>query len=169
MLLAVRNEIRANLSYADKDCDTSIDGRPPPNCGQVFVAVHPGPRTSTSRECLEEEYTVLVTVTMRVPPSWDRASQETVEKAATGLEARADAIRVAIHRDCMDNRVRVRADALITGSVNKFVETLMFAGDQPVQEVGPEHFHAEGNKVAGLIMTLTFTSAKRIQSLEDMT
>lgn len=167
--LAVRNEIRTTLSYAVKDCDTGMDGRPPPSCGQVFVSVHSGRRTSSSRECLEEEYSISVTVTMRVGPGWDRFTQEMIDKATTGLEQRADNIRVCVHRDCMDNRIRVAANALITGDSNEFAEPLMFEDDEPPREVGPDWFHAEGVGTAGLVMQLNFGKAKRIQNLDDMT
>ncbi len=168
---AVRNIIRADLDYADGDCDCTHNGQPPPRCGDVFVAVWSRQeRESLSRTCLDEVYSVLVTVTLRSRLPFDRLVQLRYKMAT-----RLSAIRALIHKDSLDQRIIRAANTLADYSWTApdkpagFFEGLAYEGMEPIMEVDGEWFHAQSQKYAGLAQTVRFGKARRAQALSKMT
>jgi hypothetical protein len=178
LLNAVRDRLRTDtgsggLGYTAANCARTPDGRPAPRAGKVFVAVHKGGRTQDAIESLEEEYAVLVTVTVRVDGPWDRIGSLQLEKATEGLDDRIDAIRADLtrHQYAVMNAANTSLNAVETvedGTRNGFVEPLWFLGESTDQLVGSDWFHgAPADKDVGVAATLRFGKARMIQPIPE--
>lgn len=173
LLLAVRDHLRQELNLRELDCENTFDGRPLPMSGESFIAIHPGSWTNDTPECLDERYGIQITVTVRLPRvPQDRWGPELFTKAAEGLDALLEKIRVKAH---MNYTLMDRANVIIgaTGllpTANGFIQPLCFRdGGQPMPK-GPNWFAAAGRgQYAGLAQTLTFRDANRVQTIESMT
>lgn len=170
LLDAVRDRIRNACRYADDQCDVQPDGSPPPDAGEVYVSVHPqGFRNEDDyAHALNEVVEIGVTLTMRA--AWlpvDRQGNQMVAKASTGLYARAEAIRAAVHMDYVSMNA---ANTTIGASENGFVEPLKFRSCSAPQLKGPDWFNAEGqggDPAAGWAVELQFGGARRVQVIEE--
>ena len=187
--LAVRNQLKAavlsgGLALTQKECEVMLDGRPPPRCGERFVSVHGGTCTLRAEGDpaldLDETYTLLVTVTMRLPRvPFDRIGPDLIDKASSGLDVFCQSVKVCVHKDADDNRI-IRAANILLGAdadghsgIDGFVEPLRFLGHGDDQVKGPDWFHADpdadgGVVEAGLARVFRLGGARKIQSLESM-
>lgn len=167
---AVRDAIRSTLGYTQRDCERMYDGRPAPTAGDWFVSVwSPSGRSSSSRTCLDEQFSVHVTLTARVALPYDRRLRIRDE-----LERRINAIRALIHKDNLNWSILRAANTLAdlshtnnTKSVG-FCESLMLEGLDPLQEVGGDWFSASGSQapsITGLVQTARFGAARLVQAL----
>lgn len=173
---AVVNAIAAaGLGYSEAGgtIANTFDGRPPPACGQVFVAVwSDGARDSRQRGALEEVVGVKVTVTLRLSSApfdrWILVRRD--------LEVRLNAIRALVHRDSLTHAI-INAAAVLAdlepstgGAPTKRVgyrAGLGFLNFDPWQEVGGDWFHAKGI-AAGIAQTANFGGAVRVQAKSTM-
>lgn len=169
LLVAVRNRLRTALTLADALCDVQHDGSVPPSAGEVYYSVHPAgiSNDDTGAHRLDETYDVKVTVTMKV--GWlprDRYGTQSVAKASTGLYARAEAARAALH---MDYTSMNAANTTIGVADNGFVEPLKFRSCSAVAVKGPDWFGADdqANPPSGLAVELSFVGARRVQVIEE--
>lgn len=169
LVIAVRDKLRTALNLTAAQCDVQIDGIPPPACGDLYVAVHPAGWRPELIECLDEWFDVDVTVTLRIPHQpQDRQGLNVWARALIGLEARLRAALVAIHGR---PEVITAANQLIPGQVNTLIEVLRFRHVDPKpRKVGPDWFGASssgrGSRDQGLVQTITFGDARRVQSLD---
>lgn len=179
LLDAVESRIRSACSYSSAECGVQADGMPPPSAGQVYVSVHAGgwDNADLDASCLDESLSVFVTVTMRLAHfPRDRQAAEGVRKAATGLYARAEAIRAALHMSyevIAAANLAAGAIELTSGagaqSVNGFIEPLKFrSGTRPYRQQADWHTaSAEGDgSDPAFSVELTFVGARRVQRIE---
>lgn len=179
ILKAVRDQLRlpvngGGLGYAAPQCEVQFNGQPPPNCGEVFVAVHPGGWRAEEVEGLAEEFGVAVTVTVRVGKApLDRMGPNAlVGPTGEALTQRLEAIRALLHMDKGAYPVLALANATIGSGANGFVEPLRFLDGGTPQECGPDWFSTDwdgGGRLppVGIAQTLTFGRAKRYQTVEN--
>lgn len=170
---AVANLLKSGLGYADADCQRCHDGQPPPRAGECFLAVwSPDDRESVSRTCLAERHRVFVTVTLRAA----RVPFDRLLTVRDELARRCDQVRALVHKDSHDQRFVRAAEVLAdfsnttAGKPNGWAEGLAYEGRGAVEEKGGEWFHAKASdNVAGLVQTLRFGKAFRVQSISVAT
>lgn len=186
LLLACRDVLRAplnqtpptlsGLGFAAAQCDVLFDGQPPPNCGELFVAIHPGEWIAEDIEGLKERLDVEITVTVRmaVLPR-DRQSTVSVLAGAGGkaLDQQLEAIRALLHLDSVQDQWLNRANTQYIGAgANGFVEPPRFRGCSRPEPCGPDWFSADSDTQqrlppVGLRQTLRFGGALRVQRIES--
>lgn len=187
LALAVRDFIRADapegMGYRDDQCECMSDGRPPPKCGDVFISIHDGPVKSISRTCLDEYYSLVVTVTQRAPKMpFDRFGTDLLKKAAVGLNDRVRALRARLH----GNYVILNAANTLLGVPTdpNPVPPLPGAGDPPLgfyeplwvrreivkaKLVGGDWLHANPDEeAAALVVDINLDGARRTQPMENL-
>lgn len=81
-----------------------VDGRPPPRCGNFFVAIHDGAECSDSDNILQVWCEFSVTLTMRLVVPFDRAGDQQLSRNLArelarkqGFHAKADQLRSLLH------------------------------------------------------------------------
>lgn len=148
-------------------CEITVDGKPPPVCGQRFVGIHAGDWSNSANESLDERVSVQVTITDRIGVfPFDRQGAEALDKAKTAIETFAEAVVSAMHASY---DVLNAANTLIEGTVTKFVEPLRFRfGERPTYRDGIWFGGDDPDQGAGLSITLTFGDARRVQKIEDI-
>lgn len=109
LLYAVRDGIRnvnngivnKALPYDHRNCEIMEDGRPKPNSGDIFVAVHQGAIRSDTDNFLNEYYSFSVTVTMRLTNvPLDRIGTEMLARQTArdrGFNHRCEQLRAFLH------------------------------------------------------------------------
>jgi hypothetical protein len=171
---AVRDSIRSqSWGYDYAICELMEDGKPPSRCGQLFVAVHDGGRSSDQQNSLDERYAVIVTVTMRSSYiAKDRIGLNLIDEkqigTKLGFDDVVDRIRALQH---MNYNVMNAANTIILASVSPgtdvygFAEPLMYQGeDGPPRSVGADWFNAEPESLeTGIVQGLKFGNARRLQ------
>jgi hypothetical protein len=175
LMEAVRDELRKSLGYKDNECQLSPPtGQPPAEFGgKVYVAVCEGQTENTDdvKMSLDELVALTVVITMRaqgVP--YDRHANELLYKPETGLADRVHAIKIAVHRDSADDRIRKQANkSFPAATTNGFIETLRYMSADTPQPVGADWFWGEpGDKIAAYVQTVRFGKARRKQRLESI-
>lgn len=180
LAIAARDVLRlptnqGGLALTKDQCGLAPDGgKPPPSAGELYVGVWAAGRTARQPNWgLSEDYVLTVTVTHRMSGRpYDRAGDEVIAKAVTGLEKWSDAVRVCLG-GVRTNDVRNTANALIgenladAAGVRGFTTNLMFEGDDEPRLVGGEWFQAQADEdVAGFAQRLRF-GITRVQSREE--
>lgn len=181
LLYAVRDGIRgAGFGYDIAACEIMDDGRPPPRAGNVFVAVHSGKAQSNKDNQLFEEYSLTVTLTMRVTIPLDRVGDQLIARNLAlvplaqrqGFNARVEQLRTMLH---MNWRMVVMTaqsppsandnlSAWATGIVYGFSEPFRYRGPTTPELVGGDWFGADPEDEAfGIKADLQFEGAKRMQ------
>lgn len=185
LLQAVRDRVKAILSWDDSQVNVALDGQPPPFSGQQFAVVHPGALVNSAMNYLDEKYDVSITVTLRSdysPP--DRLGAEILVKATTGLYATVEALRAGLHMDYTGTLglcggsygAGVWAGGQsysLPATVNGFVEPLMFQRAGKPEPKGPDWFWAAGEDgdeaTTGVAVQIDLVGARRIQKIEQAT
>jgi len=172
LILATVDQLRSvsGLALDAKSCDEQPDGQPPPNAGQIYVAVHEGSWTNTQDECLDEYCGVNVTVTLKagfVPK--DRTALKLLQR----LRLIRAQIRAAIHNNyTLMNTANLKLTAAFGHATNGFVEPLRFRNAGKPEPKGPDWFFAEADvkitPTSGIACTLVFERARRVQTNESM-
>lgn len=181
LMYAVRDHIRsAGFNFGIAECEIMDDGRPPPRCGNFFAAVHGGKDANSTRNNLDERYSFLVTLTMRVVVPLDRVGDQQVYRNIArvlvaereGFRAKVDQLRRLLHMNwsltvltgqtpwsANDNLV-----AWTSGTVYGFIEPARYTGASDPRLVGGEWFASdpEANDV-GVVSELSFEGARRMQ------
>jgi len=186
LLLAVRDRLRqtianGGLAYLPQQCEIMPTGMPPPACGEFFVAIHEGEWSFADIEGLDEMMGVEVTVTMRAAkvPKDKLGTNLLVGPTGQSLYDQLEKIRAKLHMDpgprsstdASHYPVLALANTTIGTGENGFVEPLRFRGPAgKTQEVYADWFTAEampGSPPLGLVRTLVFGGARRIQTIEE--
>ncbi len=167
LLLAVAAKIKSATGLTDSNVGVQEDGQPPPFAGELYIAVHDGDSANDAETSLDETFGVDVTISRRagfVPK--DRVGSELIVKATTGLVARSDAIKVAIHMqyDVIIGGANA-ANTIIGAGANGFEKPLKFRRCTRTQRKGAEWFGAEKGQPGGKIKVLSFDGAQRVQNI----
>ena len=158
--------LNGGLALTTKDSGyTPVGGMPPAMCGERYVGVRIGARaTSRVHAGLAEEYTAIVTVTMRTGRApHDRLGAGLME-LANGFDDLVDDVRACLNADMLDARVINRANAIIAGAGGPFVTGMEFLGDDDPFVVAGDWFHAESAQPCGVVQHLRFGRVSRLQS-----
>lgn len=184
---AVRDGIRAaSMNYGKAECEITDDGKPPPRCGSVFVAVHgchtrPGDANDNN---LYELYDFSATLTMRVVIPLDRIGDQLIARniklvplgQRQGFDHKLEQLRAFLHMNwritvltgqtpnsANDNLVAWATDAGVS-TVYGFVEPARYQGADIPALVGPEWLGSEPDAGEFAIKAeLRFAGAKRFQ------
>ena len=181
LLYAVRDGIRAaGFRYGIAECEIMDDGRPPPRCGNTFVAIHAGADRSTADNQLHEYFSFLVTLTARVTVPLDRVGDQqlsrNLERAPLGIRqgfyAKRDQLRAYLH---MNWQITVYTEqnppsandnlsSWLTGTVYGFCEPARYKGSSVAKLVGGEWFGADPeSEDMGIVSEMRFEGARRFQ------
>ncbi len=182
LMYAVRDQIRNVYGYAE--CEIMDDGRPPPRCGNFFVAVHNGKEKSTDSNNLMEYCSFSVTLTMRVTVPLDRVGDQQIYRNIAriltgerqGFRAKLDQLRRVLHMNwamtvepyqtppsANDNLI-----AWLNGDVYGFIEPARYTGSESPKLVGGEWFTADPDaEDMGVVAEMTFEGARRMQPQTD--
>lgn len=167
LLLAVKSRLQTALSLDTNSCDIGIDGMPKPAAGELYVAVVPADWTVRETDAgLWESYGCEVWLTRKVGfCPLDRVGTDLLALATTGLLAKVEAARVAIHGN---QTVRVDANTTI-GRTDEFIRPLYLLSVGRPEFKGPDWFSAEPNEdgwgQVGVAMQLNFGTAERVQPI----
>lgn len=179
LLFAVRDALRgAGFGYGTHQCEVMADGMPPPSCGKLFVAVHEGPSRNAVMNYLDEYFSFMVTLTMRVDVPPDRVGDTLLARKVArtpgpngqpSFNARAEQLRSFLH---MAWGVIQDANTLLVSfepsanAVYGFCEPAHFAGMEKPHFVTGEWFSAapEAGDV-GLAAELRFEDCRRLQAI----
>lgn len=184
LLYGVRDGIRkAGFNYGVGECEIMDDGRPPPRCGNFFIAVHGGksrPGGANSRN-LDELVGFSVTLTARVTVPLDRVGDQQIARNITlvplaqrqGFDAKMEQLRGFLHMNWRitvltgqtPNSANDNLAAWATGTVYGFVEPARcVSGVETPKLVGGEWFSAEPEaEDMGIVSELRFDGARRLQ------
>lgn len=152
-------------------CDYMIDGRPAPNCGDLFVAVHDSPRVDLQGD--QENYVhdsmgVYVTVTARtsyVP--FDATGRFSYARKNGGILDVVDRLRAVINAKRWD--VVAKANAHLGAGKQPFTKCVKAVSDDAPQPVGSDWFHGEpSDQTAGARVTIRVQGAERLQDPDCM-
>lgn len=163
LLDATRDHLRAALGLSAGECDVTPDGRPHPDAGQRFFAIHGGTASNSSNECLDERFGLTVTVTVR---TGDRPADRTRDGGAKAL---AKKVKDAIHGSY---DLLALAEAADENAGVQYVEPLRYESTGELDVKGPDWFWAEGDDegaITGLAVAVKFGRGRRITLIGEAT
>jgi hypothetical protein len=174
LLLSVVDAVRnAGLGYDYATANvTGPDGRPPPRCGAIFVAVHQGVNVNEFMNSLNDYFDFSITLTMRVVIPFDRIGDQLLAvKTAQekGFNRRCNALKDLLHmnwgmlQDANNYLVTLMPEA---PTIYGFCEPAHFANMEVPTFVGSDWFLSEPDDMnVGLKSKLSFTNARRMQAI----
>lgn len=177
LLYAFRDAIRgANFGYGEAACEIMADGQPPARCGNTFVAVHSDDDESKMDNALDEYFTVLLTLTVRVTVPADRVGDQQLARSlarrrgpdgSLSFNGRCEQLRAFLHmnwgvlQDANQNLIQWTPDNQI---VYGFCEPCRYKGRETAQWCRSDWFEAkEGQGEIGLKSEMVFADARRLQ------
>lgn len=175
-LRAVRDHLRLTQSWDEEVCRVRIDGKPTPDCGQFFVAIHPsrlGPLDTDLNLGIDEMLDIDVTVTVRTGDRpFDLLGEDELLDAYDGLYAYANIIKNSIHQSYYILSLANTHLSSVTNNPNNFIEPLRWSGtDCPPTVRDASWFTAaitdESNEY-GLSVAVHFRDARRPQTLDNL-
>jgi len=136
----------------------TFDGEPPPRMGHLFVAVWSDNSQGThSRDFLERDFKVFVTVTLRCSFPFDRWIEHRDD-----LNDRVERIIGLIHKDLSAHSITNAAEVFYSPDDDHFIEALGFVGADAIRVVGAEWFKVEPSSgQIGIAQTLRFGGNRR--------
>lgn len=166
-LIATEGWLQEQLQLDAASCSVRPDGRPKPECGDIFVAIHgadksPGP---SNDQDVGVDITVglTVTVTYRTAYINDNELDQVYAKQSLAIEALCDRIITLIHKQY---GLMGAANNLISGTTQLFIEPLRWlGGDAEPTKVGNEWFNPtapEQGGWVGMVMSNRFGQARRL-------
>ena len=176
LLVAVRDTLRSTLQLDNQTCRITARGpKPPPGCGDRFIAVFGldwNPIDYYSNLAIDETYSVACGITYRAPyVPYDNEGEQLYVEAAESIESLARQIMATVHQNY--DPILKQANAYLTakGSTYNIFEPLRWqTTDAQPTPVGPDWFMASrgksesgGDEVAGLVMQVNFSGARRKQ------
>lgn len=170
---AVRDTLQTAFSLTASSCEVSFDGQPKPSAGELYLAVHPGAWTKAEGDYdLDEEYTIGVTVTIRMgfAPK-DRWGIEVWAASTDGLDKRVRQVIVAVHHN---QAIRQLASTRLFQGEKYFVTPLQLLRVDPPKLQNWSWFSAspperEGQIAeSGVSQTVWFGKCRRCQSVDNM-
>lgn len=178
LLTAVRNVLREaapnGLGLPKAQCEIMFDGQPPPNCGELFAAVHPAEWSAEDMEGLSEVYGFDITFTVRVGkvPRDEMGPNALVGPTGQSLDDWLEKTRALMHLDSVQDQILNAANKIIGSGASGFVEPPRFRGGSRPEPRGPDWFGADAHThgatpPVGLSQTLMFGGARRVQRIES--
>jgi len=159
LLDAARDRLRAALELAPEECSVTPDGKPDPDCGERFVAIHPGGVSNSQQHCLDEYYAFRATVTVRT------GQDPRDRRRDGGAWALALKVRAALHMSYDVTALANAADPDVS-----FVEPPVFEGGTYLGPQGGEWFFADpdgGADPTGVAVELSFGKARHVMYIEE--
>jgi len=148
------------------------DGKPPAECGAMFVAIHQLNSRSLMDNALDERFGFAVTLTMRVTIPLDRIGEQELAlnlAREVGFNFRVEALRAYLH---MNWDVLGTANNYIVSWANEntevygFCEPARYRGAELPIIVGGDWFGADpGVPEDGLKSEMRFEDARRLQAI----
>lgn len=168
LLFATKQFLIDTLTYDNKHfdetmCDVTVDGRPPSNCGEVFVAVHAGGFRGNNPEILDAFHSLNITLTFRCADTpFDRLGMNVIVQQSLGMGELCQKIVEIVGFNYEILRI---ANDRIPTDVNRWVEPLRFSSATPPRLVGGEWFHANdpNAREEALVQSISFGEARRVQ------
>lgn len=168
---ASRDALQVAFKVDNTSCEVKFDGEPDPDCGDVFLAIHPLSWQAVQDDHnLHEEYQLGVTLSMRttVAPK-DRRGVALWLPQDGGLDVLC---RKAIRTLHKNEAVRAAANKIIGGGDVIFTPLFFRSVSMPTPRgaewftaVAPEHAQ---DRDCGVSQTITFASVQRCESIDDM-
>lgn len=152
-----------NRKLDENSVDNMVDGRPPGNCGEMFISVHPGGFRGQSQEYIDALHQANVTVTIRTAKTpFDRMGRFSVIDKELGLGNLVQKIVEYVHLNYII--VEYANDFIEDKKVNRWIEPLRLNVVSPPRLVGGDWFHADTPaQEEAVIQTISFGDARRIQ------
>ena len=181
LLYAVRDAIRAaGYGYGVGECELMDDGKPPPRCGNFFVAIHGGSDRSDADNQLMEYLGFIVTLTMRVTVPLDRVGDQQISRnieriplgVRQGFNVKREQLRALLHMNWgitvltgrTPNSANDNLAAWATGTVYGFCEPARYRGSEIPALVGGAWFGADPEaEDIGIKSEMRFEGARRFQ------
>lgn len=166
LLLATKEFLIDNLKYDNRPidetlCNVMADGRPPAECGELFLSVHPGSFRGVSMEILECVHSLNITITLRTAnAAFDKLGLTHVTDFSLGIGELAQTLAEYIH---LNQSIINLANTKIDIYKNRWVEPLRFSSASTPRLESGRWFHAESGIEEAIVQTLSFTDAKRVQ------
>jgi hypothetical protein len=173
LLIAVQQDVLGGgFNYDKRSCLIMPDGQPPPGCGDVFVAVHPGGTDGDMMNALDQYLGFSLTLTMRVKEPPDRVGDQLLARNVArrvGFNARAHQLGIFLHmnwgvlQDANNVLVSLAGDVM---TVEGFCEPAQWASMEVPTLVGGEWFGASpDSEDVGLKAELQFERCRRLQAI----
>jgi hypothetical protein len=180
LLYAVRDGVRT-IGYDAATCEIMDDGRPPPRCGNFFLAIHDGSTRSVADNQLHEYYDFSVTLTMRITVPLDRVGDQQIARNIAriplgirqGFYAKAEHVRAYLHMNwsvvCQQDQTPSSANDNLTswstGTVYGFTEPMRFFSMEAPKVVYADWFQADPDtdSAMGVKAELKFGNCRRFQ------
>lgn len=168
LLRAVRDCLRQSMGWREHECAISPRGRPHPDMGLFFVAVHEGSWRAEGKSYLEENLAVNVTITLATGQIPVDRPDDIYESQAGMIDQYENQIKATIHGN---QQIRVAACAYArvpdetTGDI--FQTPLYCTGGGELTPKGADWAYAnsESNEPTFVTRTIYFSDCTRIQSL----
>lgn len=168
LLHATKDFLIENISFDDKkldenSCDVTVDGRPPTNSGEIFVAVHASTFRGNNLEILDAIYGLNVTVTFRCAKTpFDRLGMKVIVDQSLGL---GEFVHTLVESIGMNYHILHIANSRMDVTKNRWVEPLRFMSSSAPRLVGGEWFHAASREAQeeALVQSISFGEARRVQ------
>jgi hypothetical protein len=171
LLIAVRDRLREQCGYSDRQCEVEYDEIVPAVGGDMYIVVagggwRPGPRHNTSGQVNDLIYAVDVCVVKRITSVPRDRRTAVYLRNLSALTEEVDKIYLALDWDY--TTIMERANRIIleeTGSVEGFINPLRFMGISRRPEiVGGDMFGSTQEPNAGLMRVINFGGARRVSS-----
>lgn len=168
LLVAVRNALRTDHKWSERECEIELDEMAPATVGDLYVAVlpggwRPGPRHNTSGGVNDLVYGVDVLVVKRVRSQPRDRMRDVFLHNLDSLDRQLDDVHESID---WSYEVMNAANELIaaeTGSAYGFSEPLRFAAMEKRPRPAPaELFGSAQTTPAGLMRAISFGGARRL-------
>ena len=186
LLFAVRDAIRAaGFNYGQAECTLTEDGHPPARMGNAFVAVHGGDVQSVADNQLDERFTFLVTLTMRVTIPPDKLGESLMSRNLAlvplaqrqGFYAKREQLRSILHMNWgitvltgqTPNSANDNIIAWMNGTVYGFCEPARYRSGEVPKLVGAEWLAGdpEQDDWYAVKSEMRFEGARRFQPITD--
>lgn len=153
-----------NLDY--KAVAVMGDGKPEPRCGEFFCSIWgDDEREQGGGESIDEYFEFTATLTQRFNVPFDKVGKSLLQKATTGLLARARVVGLAIHMNyTVMNAANTALWAATALNVGGFIEPARMKVGR-VRWVYSDWFHSDKGGECGLACDVTLNLARRIQTI----
>ena len=173
LLLAVRDQLRTDLSLGSRECDVMPGPEPPPACGEKFVSIYGSSWSAGGEDIYQdrgiyETYDIVCAVTFRSAYApFDRLGTDVYVKRLLGIEDFCRKVMGSIH---LNQAVNTAVDTMLAtdhGETDhhKMVEYLRWVSTDPNPlPVTGSWFNSDEATSSGLVMEVRFNQATRFSS-----
>ena len=170
LMLVARNRLRTDLSFEDASIMVMPGPEPAPYAGQKFISIYGtqwSPGELDLNEGLDEQYAFSCTLSVRSSVSpFDRYGNDQYVQDTIGMEDVLRSIIISLHQSCS---LIGAWDTLMAGQGTEFPR---WTRCDPVPQIvdgswwkSEPDFRSSPEGAAGLVMSVDFGNARRMQSL----